>query len=97
MYRQTYNSKLGKILMESDGEVLTGLWFFDSKDNMKFNSKYEEKNLEIFEETKKWLNIYFSGKNPDFTPKYRVINSTPFREKVTKIMEKNSFWRSYNL
>ena len=53
MYRQTYNSKLGKILMESDGEVLTGLWFFDSKDNMKFNSKYEEKNLEIFEETKK--------------------------------------------
>ena len=91
MYRQTYNLKLGKILMESDGEVLTGLWFFDSKDNMKFNSKYEEKNLEIFEETKKWLDIYFSGKNPDFTPKYRVINSTPFREEVTKIMEKIPF------
>ena len=43
-------------------------------------------NLEIFEETSKWLDIYFSGKNLNFTPKYKIKNLTPFRQEVTDIM-----------
>lgn len=36
-------------------------------------------------ETEKWLDLYFQGRNPDFTPKYK-IEGTPFRLAVSKIM-----------
>lgn len=74
------------ILMSSDGEYLTGLWFVGSSDSSKHNTNLEEKNLPIFRETIKWLNIYFSGKNPNFTPKYKINNLTQFREEVIDIM-----------
>ena len=45
-----------------------------------------EKELEIFKETKKWLDIYFSGKVPEFTPKYKINNITDFRKEVIDIM-----------
>lgn len=70
------------IFMNSDGEVLTGLWFKDSKDEKKHNSDAKEKNLPIFKETAKWLDIYFNGNVPDFTPKYKIDNFTPFRKEV---------------
>lgn len=86
MYRKTYNSPLGLIYMRSDGQYLTGLWFDKSKDAKKHKFNYIEKNLPIFEETKKWLDIYFSGQIPDFTPKYKIDNLTPFRKKVTDLI-----------
>lgn len=74
------------ILMSSDGEYLTGLWFVGSSDSSKHNTNLEEKDLPIFRETIKWLDIYFSGKNPNFTPKYKINNLTQFREEVIDIM-----------
>lgn len=47
---------------------------------------WEEKNLEIFRETSKWLDCYFNGKIPDFAPKYKIENLTPFRKEVIDIM-----------
>lgn len=79
------------MLMNSDGEYLTGLWFINSKDATKHKSDCEEKNLPIFEETSKWLDIYFSGKNPNFTPKYKINGLTPFRQEVIDIMNSISF------
>lgn len=70
------------IWLISDGEVLTGLWFADAKDVLNLIDDCEEKNLLIFEETVKWLDIYFQGKEPDFMPKYRVENLTGFRREV---------------
>lgn len=40
----------------------------------------------IFDETKNWLDIYFSGKIPTFTPKYKIENLTPFRKQVIDIL-----------
>ena len=55
--------------------------------NVVYNDfKIREKDLEIFKETSKWLDIYFSGKNPNFTLKYKIKNLTPFRQEVTDIM-----------
>lgn len=85
-YYTTYNSPLGRIYLYSDGEYLTGLCFDKSLDMLKHKSNYTEKELNIFKETSKWLDIYFSGHNPDFTPKYKINNLTPFREKVINIM-----------
>lgn len=74
------------IIMNSDGEFLTGLWFSGSKDNSKHITNCEIKNLPIFKETSKWLDIYFSGKNPDFIPLYKISNMTLFRQEVIDIM-----------
>lgn len=88
MYKKGYDSPLGKIYMRSDGKYLTGLWFESSRDARKHKYNYEEKELPIFEQTTKWLDIYFSGKNPDFIPEYKIENVTPFRQQVIDIMNK---------
>lgn len=77
---------LSNIIMNSDGENLTGLWFEGSRDSFKHTIDCEEKDLEIFRETSKWLNSYFNGNIPDFTPKYKIENLTPFRQEVIDIM-----------
>lgn len=83
---QTPNN-FSNMIMSSDGTYLTGLWFEKSKDALKHDMKDAlEKSLPIFDETCKWLDIYFTGKNPNFTPEYKIENETPFRKMVTKIM-----------
>lgn len=86
-YTQKYNSPLGLILMKSDGEYLTGLWFENSKDSIKHQEETLEKDLPIFRETRNWLNQYFNGIIPQFTPKYKIENITPFRKSVINIMK----------
>ncbi len=76
------------IILKSDGEFLTGLYFKEY-----FNEKLEpnllySKNLKIFEDTIKWLDIYFKGENPNFTPKYKIENLTPFRSLVMDYLNK---------
>lgn len=44
--------------------------------------------MPIFDKTIKWLDIYFSGQEPDFTLEYRIENLTPFRKQVIDIMNK---------
>lgn len=39
----------------------------------------------IFQETKRWLDLYFSGQQPDFIPSFR-ITTTPFRHLVYDIL-----------
>lgn len=85
-YITTYNSPLDLINITSEGEYLTGLYFDKSSDSNKFKENYATKDLKIFDETKKWLNIYFSGKIPTFTPKYKIENLTPFRKQVIDIL-----------
>lgn len=87
-YKYIYKTpeKLSNMIMNSDGEFLTGLWFEDSRDTSKHELNREEKELPIFKEVSRWLDIYFSGKNPDFTPKYKINNLTPFRKEVVDIM-----------
>lgn len=84
MYQTSEN--FSNIIMNSDGKFLTGLWFEESKDASKHIIDCEEKDLEIFRQTSKWLDIYFSGKNPNFIPKYKIKNLTSFRQEVTDIM-----------
>lgn len=76
------------MLMTSDGEYLTGLWFTKSKDASKYMENGEEKLVPVFEDTISWLDIYFAGKNPDFVPKYRIDNLTKFRKEVIDDMLK---------
>lgn len=81
-----YVSPLGGITAASDGSALTGLWFDGQRyfaDTL--SDKYEEKNLPVFEQTDRWLDIYFGGKAPDFTPPL-LIKTTEFRRAVWEIL-----------
>ena len=75
----------------SDGKFLTGLLFINSKEAETHSCDFENKELTIFQETRRWLDIYFSGKKPDFTPAYKMENLTPFRKEVSDIMLGISF------
>ena len=88
MYKWKYETPAGysNILMSSDSICLTGLWFEGSSDSKKHIGDYREFKLPIFDETIKWLDIYFSGQIPSFTPKYKINNLTPFRKMVIDIM-----------
>lgn len=93
IYKWRYRTPDGftDMFMNSDGEYLTGLWFEGSRDTSKHTTECEEKNLPVFQETCRWLDIYFSGKNPDFIPEYKINNLTPFRQEVIEIMNSIPF------
>ena len=85
-YIYHYESPIGMITMASNGETLIGLWFDGQKyfgDSL--GEAYEEKMLPIFEQTINWLDIYFSGGIPDFTPAL-TMRTTEFRKNVWNIM-----------
>lgn len=80
--------------MKSDGYYLTGLYFKGSNDEQKYRGKAEYKDLPIFKKTEEWLDTYFSGKEPDFIPKYKIANLTSFRKRVIDIMNKIPFGKT---
>ena len=85
-YKWHYDSPLGGITLASDGEALTGLWFDGQKyfsDSMIEDAK--EKELSIFTQTCHWLDIYFDGCEPDFTPRLKM-DTTPFRKTVWEVL-----------
>lgn len=93
-YTAHYDSPLGGITLASDGRALTGLWFDGQKYfGRTLSADHEPGNLPVFEQTRKWLDIYFSGKAPDFTPPLSV-RATPFCESVWDILLTIPFGRT---
>lgn len=85
-YTHSYDSPLGRILLASDGAELTGLWFEGQKYYAAaLDKQHEEKTLPVFEQAKSWLDIYFSGKKPDFTPPLAPAGSE-FRREVWELL-----------
>ena len=95
-YTYHYSSPIGGITMASNGESLTGLWF----DGQKYfastlSQRHMEKQLPVFDRTCEWLDLYFSGKSPDFMPPvfmyvsnfrrdvYEILMTIPFGETMT--------------
>ena len=75
-YISYYESPLGRILLAGDGRSLTGLWFEGQKyfgDTL--TKDREEMEPDFFRKTKEWLDKYFSGKEPDFTPELSMEGS----------------------
>lgn len=85
-YVQHYVSPLGDILLAADDEGLTGLWFEGQKyEAANLEERTEEKDLPVFCEARRWLDLYFSGKEPDFLPQIHMIG-TAFQKSVWKIL-----------
>ena len=68
-----YNSPLGHIVMESDGEVLTALRFGEGQPGMQSENSYngttphsmQTQTITVFDEARRWLDDYFSGKRTE--------------------------------
>lgn len=85
-YINYYASPLGNILLAADDIGLTGLWFHGQKYFAPhLEEEYEEKELPVFEQTKHWLDIYFSGKEPDFSVPLHTKGSD-FQKEVWEIL-----------
>ena len=81
-----YASPLGPILLAADETGLTGLWFEGQKYFPSFlGVDYQEKETPVLTETARWLDVYFSGKDPDILPPLHPQGS-PFRQTVWDIL-----------
>lgn len=81
-YTTTYQSPLGEILLAADTVGLTGLWFEGEKYYaLSLDPEHLEKEIPVFHQVKRWLDIYFSGQQPDFMPPLHM-SGTPFQMAV---------------
>ena len=79
-----YASPLGGILLAADEQGLTGLWFDGAKYfAANLPEEYEEKSTPILDEAARWLDLYFAGRQPAFTPPLHLVGSD-FRRRVWK-------------
>lgn len=74
-YQAQYDSPLGLLTMTSDGESLKELCFSDTPVEM------VSPTISILEETRRWLDSYFNGEEPGFTPPLAPL-STLFQRRV---------------
>ena len=85
-YTSHYESPIGGILLAADDVGLIGLWFEGQKYFAGCLEKnHEEKEIPLFEKTKQWLDIYFSGKEPGFSLPLH-FTGTDFQKEVWEIL-----------
>lgn len=85
-YVNHYQSPIGEIVLASDGEALTGLWFTGQKRcGACAGGECEERELPVFDRAKKWLDIYFSGKEPQFKVPVR-LEGPEFQREVWRLL-----------
>ncbi|MBE6541746.1 MAG: methylated-DNA--[protein]-cysteine S-methyltransferase [Ruminococcaceae bacterium] len=87
-YISTYASPIGKIILCSNGEFLTHLFF----DGQKYSEVYLEgdatqKELPVFREASKWLDEYFCGRYPGFFSQIKLCG-TPFQLSTWELLRK---------
>ena len=70
--------------LSSDGECLTGVHFAGTRQG---DDRGIACDLPIFQETRHWLDCYFSGREAGFLPNYRIVDElTDFRREVLGLL-----------
>lgn len=85
-YIQHYASPLGGIMLAANDIGLTGLWFDGQKyfaDTLP--AEHIERETPILTDAKRWLDVYFTGVEPDFMPPLHPVGSA-FRQAVWKLL-----------
>lgn len=85
-YTSYYPSPLGRLFLSAKEDGLTGAWFEGQKYFARnLNKETEEKEIPLFKDVKKWLSIYFSGKEPDFAVPL-LLTGSDFQKEVWEIL-----------
>ena len=85
-YTSIYQSPVGEILLAADEIGVVGIWFKEEKYYAYCLDKENiPKETPVIKELKKWLDIYFQGKEPDFVPPIHMIG-TDFQIEVWNIL-----------
>ena len=85
-FTQHYDSPLGGILLAADEVGMRGLWFDGQKYFARdLPAERIEQNTPALAEAKRWLEIYFTGNEPDFLPPLHPVGSD-FRQEVWDIL-----------
>lgn len=85
-YFAQYQSPLGTITLACDGKAITGLWFNGQKYfGSSLPKQAEPFSHPLFADARRWLDVYFSGREPDFLPPLHPIGS-PFRRAVWDLL-----------
>ena len=87
-YSMKYESPMGMITVASTENAVVGLWFDGQKYfayGLTESETCEEQENSTLTEAKRWLDIYFSGKEPDFDLPIS-LSGTDFQKKVWGIL-----------
>lgn len=88
LYKTYYKSPIGNLILVSDGDNLVGLYMENQKYYLN-GIKQEltsKDNLQVFENTKKWLDRYLAKENPSIKEIPLAPIGGEFRQKVWKIL-----------
>ena len=86
VYTTQYASPLGTITLACDKAAIIGLWFSGQRYfGMTLPGETVQKETPLLAQAKQWLDVYFSGREPDLLPPLHVAAS-PFRKRVCEIM-----------
>ncbi len=98
-YVTAYRSPLGRMTLASDGESLLGLW----NEGQKYHgasipeAMQEKEDIPLFAQTKRWLEDYFSGKQPAPSDLPLAPIGSEFRQSLWRILTQIPYgeWISY--
>ena len=86
IFIQHYDSPLGGILLAADEIGMRGLWFDGQKYFARdLPAERIKQDTHALAEARRWLDIYFSGKETDFLPPLHPAGSD-FRQEVWSIL-----------
>ena len=88
LYTGYYRSPLGRLLLAADEIGLTGLWF----ERQRYFAQglapvHTDEETPILAQTRRWLDLYFSGSVPDFTPPLHPAGSA-FQQEVWALLRR---------
>lgn len=85
-YITKIDAPLGTILAASDGDNIIGLWFEGQK---YFAATLDDRTIEeevpVYAQLRIWLDLYFAGETPDFTPPLAPKGSA-FRQAIWALL-----------
>ena len=94
-YIQHYASPFGDILLAADKIGLTALWFVGQKYFARdLSAEHVDRETPVLTGAKRWLDIYFTGMEPDFLPPLHPQGSK-FRLRVWEALLKGKLPRSW--
>lgn len=87
-YRTTYPSPVGKMTIVCDGEHLLGLWIEGQKyhGGTILEEMAENPDMPLLNKTKKWLDRYFSGEQPNSSELSLAPVGSLFRQEIWRIL-----------